>query len=922
MEQEACQAKLNFQPNEAYNRKMDRKDWPPAEIADALQRGALVVTANRRAARSLRIDCDRQNRAQGLISWHPARILAWDDWTATLWHSLLIEGHTSTLLMNHTQERAAWRQVIEADEVSGLHTADALAGMAADTWNLLCSYNGQQHLRRSTDSVDTRTFQRWAIRFQNQCKANNWLSRAQLEDILRSFVESGKIELAETTIALVGFDSFTPAQSSLLQQISKSGVPLEHLHPTRPAVQHALTIAPDERDELRAAATWARRVLEHKNEARIAVIVPSLDGQRSEIDRTFREILAPELQNIAVSANAGPFEFSVGTMLARTPIAITAIHLLRWMATPLPIEQVSALLLSPYFAAGNSELQAAAEFDAFELRQAKILRPEISIEWLIAAIAHSPQRIQLSGLSARLRAMRAAAAQLFAGNEPRLYSDWAERMRKLLEVASWGRATGEDSVEFQARLKWHSALDELATLDFNGTRITYVEALDTLEQIANEIMFAPESREAPVQIMAPLEAAGSSFDAIWFLRCGDLSWPAPQSPNPLLTWRLQCELKMPGVDMEFDAEQAGRTAQRITESAETVIFSYAAESEQGKQRRSPALNGLSLDETRIAEFMPGEPDCPAIELEEIADSVPLPSLPDKVIRGGAEILRLQAACGFRAFAERRLWASEISSVTTGMDPAQRGTIVHWVLEAFWKEVHTQQALQDMPPYAREALLDQCISNAISKAAGHARAAWDTAYLDMQRERLRNLLRPWLELELSRAPFTVVDREMELKDARIGPLRIDVRVDRIDAGEHGEIIIDYKTGNADPKDWLSERPDQPQLPLYAILSNNQLEALAFAEVRAGKDMGLEGFTAEKVEGITTPRKAPPNLSGQVVEWRTVLTSLAESFANGDARVNPKMYPATCTYCSQRLLCRLDPAALEAEIDDFEMEIEHG
>ena len=38
-------------------------------------------------------------------------------------------------------------------------------------------------------------------------------------------------------------------------------------------------------------------------------------------------------------------------------------------------------------------------------------------------------------------------------------------------------------------------------------------------------MFAPESRDAPVQVMGPLEAAGGTFDAVWFLRAGELSWP-------------------------------------------------------------------------------------------------------------------------------------------------------------------------------------------------------------------------------------------------------------------------------------------------------------------------------------------------------------------------------------------------------------
>ena len=324
---------------------------------------------------------------------------------------------------------------------------------------------------------------------------------------------------------------------------------------------------------------------------------------------------------------------------------------------------------------------------------------------------------------------------------------------------------------------------------------------------------------------------------------------------------------------------------------------------------------MELKKVGVEDLIAPEDHRPIVELEKIEDAARLPALPDQIIHGGAEILRLQAACGFRAFAERRLWSTELRSTEMGLDAAERGTVVHLVLEKFWDEVKTQSALKIMPFASREALLNQCISEALEKAAKLSTTPWDAAYLDMQHERLQNLLRPWLELELKRPPFEVKLSEKELKDVRIGPLRLSVRVDRVDIGQNGDIIIDYKTGAAKPGDWLSERPDKPQLPLYAVLSEAvQLEAVAFAEVRAGKDMGLQGFAASETAGIRMPKQHPADLEEQVEEWRQVLTSLAEDFSNGDARVRPKNFPSTCTYCAQRVLCRVDPASFEAEMDD--------
>jgi RecB family exonuclease len=287
-------------------------------------------------------------------------------------------------------------------------------------------------------------------------------------------------------------------------------------------------------------------------------------------------------------------------------------------------------------------------------------------------------------------------------------------------------------------------------------------------------------------------------------------------------------------------------------------------------------------------------------------------------------LQAQAACAFRAFAEKRLFSSAPETVSLGLDPRERGILVHKVLEAFWAEVQSQAALKALPLADRDALLTRKIDETLRRTLDQAETPWERAYLDTERTRLRRILRPWLDLELERPPFTVKSQETQLPDAAIGPLRLSVRVDRVDLAHDsnssqpgGEIILDYKTGPAKPSDWLGERPDAPQLPLYAVLSESQnLAAVAFAQIRAGKDMGLQGYEAH--EGIL-PRGAKlpaATLAAQVREWRAVLTSLATSFHAGDAQVAPKRYPNTCQFCAQRLLCRLDLSSLEPDLESEE------
>ncbi len=887
----------------------------PVEIAEALERGAVVVTGNQRAARALRQGFDRRNRERGLANWAPPQVMAWDAWMAALWQRLLIEGHAAQMLLNRTQEHALWRSVLDADtELESLRTMDSLAEMAADAWRLVCRFEGQRRLRAVDGSADTRAFQRWARAFERRCRAEEFLAPAQLEETLQERVEKNLPELPAGGVVLVGFDGMTPAQTKLVEALRSGGVDLRELRPIVDAAQRLLVEAADEQDELRVAARWVRKFLQEQPEAKVAVIVPALEKQRREIDRVFREVLSPELEDIRANSETGPYEFSLGVRLAETPMVATALDLLRWAPGPLPLERVSGLLLSRHVAMTSEEQGPRAEFDAFELRKTRMLRPEMTLDGLFTAVNGSKRKFELPRLLAVLRAIRTVATRI-QGMTVRTHAEWAEAMRELLAVAAWGSGSQETSVEFQTRRKWESALDELATLDFDGAQVEFVQALEALDRIARQTTFAPESRDAPVQVMGPLEAAGGSFDAVWFLAAGDLSWPSVMGANPLVPWAMQRELGMPGVDAARDAEQARRITERVAASAKTVVFSYARESGEGLQRASQVLDALGLRETTAVELLAPESPRVIVDLEEAEDDATMAALPDRVIRGGAAVLQAQAACGFRAFAEHRLGSTELESVELGMDALESGIVVHTVMEIFWGQVKTQDELREMTLAEREAVLDAAISVGLRKVAQLTVSDWDAAYVEMQRERLRRLLRPWLTQELARPPFSVKQREEKVSDVQIGPLHLSVRVDRVDETTGGDLLIDYKTGRVATTDWLSDRPDAPQLPLYAVLSNTErLGGVAFAKLRVGKEMGWKGFVAGEGVLPKPDKLKTESLAAQVDEWREVLTKLAEQFAAGDAQVQPKSYPKTCTYCGQRLLCRVVGAALEETEDE--------
>jgi RecB family exonuclease len=319
--------------------------------------------------------------------------------------------------------------------------------------------------------------------------------------------------------------------------------------------------------------------------------------------------------------------------------------------------------------------------------------------------------------------------------------------------------------------------------------------------------------------------------------------------------------------------------------------------------------------------VPSVTSAPIVEEEIVPDDVTLPSLPSNELHGGARVLKLQAACGFLAFAEMRLHSETVDPCELGLDAMERGNLVHRALENFWSVTQSQAELRSLSMEERHLRLSNAIDAAFTRLSAPS-PGWGAAYIGLQRERLRRLLLKWLDLELQRGPFTVKQRE-ERTPIPIGPLRLKVQPDRVDEVEGGVVLVDYKTGyHAHPSNWLGERPDDPQLPLYSLLVEpKRLRALLFGRLRPGSEMKWQGLAANQTILPSEKRQTIADLELRRNEWQMVLATLAENFAEGRADANPKSIVVNCKGCAQRLLCRIDPTTFTGPtVDEAEAEEE--
>jgi probable DNA repair protein len=891
----------------------------PLHVA-ALSSGATLVTASARLARNLTLTYDRLQASSGLVLWEAADVLSWDSWLKRCWH-LSATTAGAPMLLSPAQEEIVWERIIGSSEEAGsLLNLSGAAAEASRAYALLNAWGLPLADPSFAWQEDTAAFQRWAREFERQQRINNWVSAALLERSIGDSLNQKSI-VAPVRLLYAGFFDPAPAQKALLEALAAAGCTTEVVpFPASPESAVTRTGLPDSAAEIAAAANWARGRLEAVPDVRIGVVVQDLTKLRTIAERIFDDVLHPSLEFAGQRPRA--FHISAPPALTESPVIAAAFGILSLGGDFVGVSEAGALLRSPFVAGFHAEMCARALLDA-EIRRRGLFRITLTrlareaagaVAGGVAPAWRSPE------LASRLTVMR----RLLDGLRPRQgASGWSRTFSSLLRAAGWPGERTLDSTEYQSIERWNGLLSEFAALEAVVDPMDYQTALDRLRHMASQTGFAPADEGAPVQIMGVLEALGSAFDHLWVAGMDDRAWPPAPAPNPFLPLALQRKHNLPHSSAERALGQARMAMSCLLNSAPDVVVSFPQRDDDADLRPSPLIAGLAEEVLpavrRGAVWRSGTGgEC----LERIEDGR-APALPPGTLqRGGMGVIQKQAACPFRAFAELRLDASQLEEPLVGFSAQERGMLVHAALELVWRELKKHSALVDTSVDI-DGVVRRSVQEAIAKHV-RGRGVEELPRLQaLERRRLERLLRDWLEIERQRQPFEVLQIENKRR-VRIGGIDIDIKVDRVDSLPDGrQVIIDYKTGRAKPSAWEGERPDEPQLPLYAATHDAPLAAVAFAHVAAGECsfaglgekpgiptcMEYRESKAGKAEGDT--------LADHISDWRGVVERLAAEFAAGEATVAPKK-SEICLYCPVPALCRVSeivpPMEEAAETED--------
>ncbi len=835
-------------------------------LSEAIDNDSLVITASRRLTRVLNSEYGKQQIALSHKAWRSPNIKFLDDWLSSIVNStpdtlpIILYGYASTIV---------WERCLKGQAGDQLLNIGGLVRQAKQSWQRLHEWRVPlNEVKTAARSQDEHLFAAVAEKYRTILADNNWIDGAQVAGLVSSLIECRAVQAPEQ-LTYAGFDRLVPAVEHLLAFLESNGCVVTAAQSDKAGKEISVGAYANAEAELRAAGAWARAELTGDPTANIGIVSPSLDKNAAASERLIREGVAPGWQfgstDLRTAVNT-----SYGRRLSDYPAIATALLLLQWAHRGLSFSEISLLLRTQFIAGQETSGRCKLELD---------LRRLPDQPWTPAAInrlfkekASDADAVKwLEGVE-RLHIFQADTAEKA---NPAM---WADRIDSLLRDLGWPRAGTLASDEFQLVNRWRELLNELARLEIVTPKMTFAEASSRLGALANDTIYQPETEPGVVQLLGPLEAAGMTFDCIWVTGLDADNWPPASHPLPLVSRKLQKQYAMPDSTPDDTLEYSRRVLNRLANSADRVRLSWPQSSEESEKSASPLIAGHAvMDMTEAA-----DPGWYALNLaatshlEETENDPAPPVRQDERVGGGAYTVQRQATNPFSAFAHGRLGVSELITVATGLSPAQRGILIHNALHSLLDEKPSQQEISQWTDVAER--VRNAVESSLKDYQWHADPVL-RRLLELERNRLCELLEAFIESELNRAAFSIESVEQKV-DYQHSGVRLELRADRVDRMPGGSVVVaDYKTGQ--PKNFLNIKgdPHDLQLVVYACALEESIGGLVLINIDS-RSISYKGADAS---GEWDAKRAD-QWTERLATWKERVTRAMQQISEGDVRIN--------------------------------------
>ena len=879
---------------------------------------SLVLTASNQLARWLMLDYDDQQKQKKV--WETSQILPLSAWLKQVWLDTWPEKH----LFSKLQSESLWEKIINSNsnstKLSLLHRK-AAASEAYQAYRLVLEYGLPTFKSDYQETLETISFYNWMQIYQNQLLKWNALDNVELIDQVSELIDAERIELPHT-ITLEGLDIKSPQLQRLLDAMERKGVTTKIDFSNRLNFSDKTSLAnesthtsvqkfDDKTQEAITCARWIRKLSQPGK--RFGIIVPELENYRSLLQREFAAELSPA-SIFPDNKSELPFNVSQGSPLNQTTPINLIFQILETPACNIPAEIFYSIIRTSIFHSDKSS--------ALKMEQTLRNKRLVTINLYKLEDQYNFEN------SSELHKFVDAWKNWVQIKQFDLPSHWSTKIYLLLQEINWPEKNEEKITQKENQVfeSWKNCLDQLASLDHIVGKIHRLTAVNKLFSIAQNFLFPEKNRDHLIQVIQLSECPGMKFDHTWVMGCHSECLPPSPEPNSLIPSTFRKNFNLPRSNAKWELNNSEQHLAAVLNSSKDIVFSYPSQEKDNAQEPSPLIkyfphkNRFVLPSARFKDQI-----CNATNPEPFEETPTLPLTANEKNRfkqgkktGGASLLKNQSDCPFRAFVRYRLHAQKSEIPDTDFDPLVRGNLIHLILELFWKKTQTREQLEKLYQSNQlELEVEKCVEEATNVIC---RSLQDQPeFLKMEKTRNQNLALEWLiNFDLTRNDFTVLKPEKSAT-AKINGLTLNLNIDRVDViSDKKYVLIDYKSGEAKPGDWLKERIIAPQLPLYSTLTSPSV--VAFGKIKKGqiefkgvKDSSID-FSGFKVTNYTKETKVS-EWNDLLALWKNKIDLLANEFLSGRAVIEPTLKQETCKNCDLSSLCRIRECDFENDEEEL-------
>jgi ATP-dependent helicase/nuclease subunit B len=867
-------------------------------------RPALIITSSDRIARAVQAGFIEHEKQQGKQVTVPLACMSYkqwlrssyDDWQSSQCdHQLLLEPSVTEFLLT---------QIIKKDQDIALMNPSGTAKQVLAALKIMHEWQIDIESIQLSASLEATRLVAWLQILQAQCQHFHWVPSYEIADQVLKALENVQLSVPES-ILWVGFDEFPPILTKIKALMSEQGSKqAEYYHQLEKSAEIQLFQTNDALTECQFVAQQVFKTWQAHPNDQIAVVLPDLEKRIDQIQHQFSIVFHPEIQQTGAPLPEAIFNISAGLYLDHIAVVSACMRLWSMRLDQLSVDDLEFLLVSPYTKILNNDEYFWTQSIAYWKHNGREVISLASIEKAMARY-QTENGCELS-LTLINIAKRRDSKRLILQDTVHSLVD---------EIEDWGvlESRGLDDTEHEALLNLFQVVDSVKQFQVAQAKWNRNEVLSLLQKLVSETVYQKAASNRRIHILGTLEAAGLAFDHIFMMGMNDESWPASPSPNPFIPSSIQKQYQVPRSTAERELDVAKSITEHLIQACQYLYVSYSEFLDDKQVGLSPLFQPYleylqhknepqslaSLSSAMAESTWILDENAPALKVNEPA-------------RGGTSLLKSQAACPFQAFAKFRLKIKEQHREALGLSPRERGLLVHRVLELIWTTLRTQAKLLSLDHSEVNALIVQNTKLAIAELCEQQSLERSEPFWQLESHKLVQMIGQWLAKERYRQPFEVESMELDCR-ANVGPIEVKFQVDRVDRLHTGDIaLIDYKTStNYKASNWGGMRPEEPQMLLYGT-HLNQVSAIAYAQITP-KKLSFTGLSsAEKLlpdVKVMAADKAekwdlPLDWGDMLAKWKKVLHQLGEGFAQGQAKVAPKVMIETCKYCQYKGICRVN------------------